>query len=374
MDRPAPREEDYYDDDDYDRGGSRIPMVLAVVAIIIFLAGMGYFLWVSFFSGLMGTTTKNYNVPNLLYQTVEEARAKAEVIEAQFQIVEGGTMDSTAPAGQIVLQNPEYGHNAAAGSTITVTLSNGSGAAGSQDTMPGLFNMDYRMAQTILRRLGYSEEEGNLIIEEESSEEITKDLIIRQTPAEKESLDGVASVTLVVSTGPQVEMVTVIDFTRMSEEKARESAEELKLTVGSMTEEYDPEIPAGSICYQSIAPTTKVEAGRTINFKVSIGPDPNATLEPTPSPTPEAPPEPTPTPTPNTGPAPTTWSVPVELPNDGRETVQVRIVVGNDEAYNQPVNTILGQVSISVSGTGMQTVYVFIDNTLLKTVEHNFNP
>ena len=59
---------------------------------------------------------------------------------------------------------------------------------------------------------------------------------------------------------------------------------------------------------------------------------------------------------------------------DGRETVTVRILVGDKEAYNQPVNTVLGRVSIPVSGTGMQTITVYIDGSLLKTMNHNFNP
>ena len=66
--------------------------------------------------------------------------------------------------------------------------------------------------------------------------------------------------------------------------------------------------------------------------------------------------------------------MPVELPDDGRETVTVRILVGDKEAYNQPVNTVLGRVSIPVSGTGMQAITVYIDGSLLKTMNHNFNP
>ena len=37
-------------------------------------------------------------------------------------------MDSTLPKGQIVNQDPQSGRNAAAGTTITVDISNGSGS------------------------------------------------------------------------------------------------------------------------------------------------------------------------------------------------------------------------------------------------------
>lgn len=372
-------EESYYDDEGYDRGGSRLPMVLAVAAIIIFLAGMGYFLWVSFFSGLIGGAqpVKNYNVPLLTGQTVTEAQTRADVIEAQFQIVEGGTMDSNLPAGQIAAQEPGSGLNAAAGSTITVTLSNGSGAVEPDpEIMPDLFNTDYRSAQSVLRQLGYSTEAGNLILEEEPSDDVTKEYVIRQTPASKTPLDQVTAVTLVVSTGPESKPVTVINFVTMLELDARRAAEALKLKV-TVSEAYDPEIAEGRVCYQSIKPDTEVEEGQTISLRVSKGPDPatSPTPEPTPTPTPEPTPPPvTETPTPPPGPVATTHSVPVELPDDGRETVTVRILVGDKEAYNQPVNTVLGRVSIPVTGTGMQTITVYIDGSLLKTINHNFNP
>ena len=375
--RPRPPEDSYYEDDD--RGGSRLPMVLAVVAIVIFLAGMGYFLWVSFFSGLIGGAqpVKNYHVPLLTGLTVTEAQSRSDVIEAQFQIAEGGTMDSALPAGQIASQEPGSGLNAAAGSTITVILSNGSGVTEPDpEIMPDLFNTDYRSAQAVLRQLGYSQEAGNLILEEEPSDEITKEYVIRQTPASKTPMDGVTSVTLVVSTGPDSKPVTVINFVTMLEADARRAAEALKLKV-TVSEAYDPEIAEGRICYQSIKPDTEVEEGQTISLRVSKGPDPatSPTPEPTPEPTPGPPPTPKPaSPTPPPRPAAPPASVPVELPDDGRETVTVRILVGDKEAYNQPVNTVLGRVSIPVSGTGMQTITVYIDGSLLKTMNHNFNP
>ena len=135
-------------------------------------------------------------------------------------------MDSALPAGQSASQEPGSGLNAAAGSTITVILSNGSGVTEPDpEIMPDLFNTDYRSAQAVLRQLGYSQEAGNLILEEEPSDEITKEYVIRQTPASKTPMDGVTSVTLVVSTGPDSKPVTVINFVTMLEADARRSEE-----------------------------------------------------------------------------------------------------------------------------------------------------
>ena len=159
--RPARVEDDY---DDYpERGGSRLPIILAIVAVAVFVAGIGVFLWVSFFGGAGETL---YAVPSLLGKTLEEARADASVVSANFQIVEGGETDSDRPVGQIVSQDPVEGRNAAAGATITVILSNGSGYTDEEARqMPDLVEQDVRLAVSSLAALGYSEEAGNLVIQ-----------------------------------------------------------------------------------------------------------------------------------------------------------------------------------------------------------------
>lgn len=366
----APRErDDYYDDYDDRQGGSHLPMVLAIVAIIVFLGGMAAFLWVSFFSGFVGATgTKTYNVPNLTGLTIEEARNRPDVQEAQFDIVVGQTVDSDMPEGQIIGQSPDSSMNAAAGATITVTLSGGISIVPDEGAlMPNLENQDQRSALNILRNLGFSDED--IIIEEENSDDYTREFVISQTPEAKTPLADVEKITLVVSLGPKVEQSTVISFVQMTEADARANAERLKLNVGSVEKVYDSEIEEGRICYQSIAPNTKVNEGTTINFRVSMGPDP-ATVE-TPEPTPIATPEPTPPP--EDTPVTNTWTFQVELPDDGRETVTVRVMVGDVEAARHTdVDTRLNSILVTVSGSGMQTVTVYIDDKELKSTNHDF--
>ena len=223
--RPARVEDDY---DDYpERGGSRLPIILAIVAVAVFVAGIGVFLWVSFFGGAGETL---YAVPSLLGKTLEEARADASVVSANFQIVEGGETDSDRPVGQIVSQDPVEGRNAAAGATITVILSNGSGYTDEEARqMPDLVEQDVRLAVSSLAALGYSEEAGNLVIQKEYSEDIAKDRVISTVPTKDTDLTDVAQVTLVVSDGEETLPVTVISFLDMTEEDARKAATDLGL-------------------------------------------------------------------------------------------------------------------------------------------------
>ena len=362
-------------EDDYEevRGASsRLPIFLAIGAVALFLVGMGVFLWFSFFNGLGGGGSTQYNVPKLIGMTVEEAEQHSDVVEAGFHIVVGNTVDSSLPAGQIVSQDPESGRNAQAGATITVDLSNGSDSDELEEgVMPNLVDRDKRIAISELNALGFSEEKGNLVIQEEASEDVTKDYVISTDPKADASLEGVDKVTLVVSTGPDEETATVINFVTMTEQDARDAADKLGLMV-SVEEVYDDSVEAGRVCWQSIDPNTQVEKGQTIRLRVSKGPDPSAgepTTEPTPSPNESTPPTDQPTQTP--GGELKSLPINVNLPQD-RETVTVVVTVNGQEQYRDTLPTVQQLVVVTLKGSGEQTVSIYFDGELSSTKSYNF--
>ena len=365
------REEEY---DDYpDRGASRLPIILAIVAVAVFLVGIGVFLFVSFFSGLGVTGNTAYNVPNLYNKTIEEAQALDEVVEAKFQIVQSGTVASELPEGYIVDQTPESGLNASEGTTITVTVSDGSLSSEANNKMLDLENVDYRLAVSRLEKLGFSESAGNLTIRQENSDDVNENYVISQTPAKDTPLGEVEQVELVVSLGKEKKMVTVISFLDMTIEDAREKAEQdLKLVVSEVTEEYNSDVEAGRVIWQSIENNTSVEEGTSIRFRVSKGPDPEAV--PTPSPTPTTEPTPTPTPTPSGGgtTAEGSASIQVDLPRD-KESVEVVVTVDGQKQYEDVLPTVQQLVVIPLRGTGTQTVTVYIDGKEAWTRAIQFN-
>ena len=354
-------------EDDYEevRGAnSRLPIFLAIGAVALFLVGMGVFLWFSFFNGLGGGSSTQYNVPKLIGMTVEEAEQHSDVVEAGFHIVVGNTVDSSLPAGQIVSQDPESGRNAQAGATISVDLSNGSDSDELEEgVMPNLVDRDKRIAISELNALGYSEEKGNLVIQEEASEDVTKDYVISTDPKADASLEGVDKVTLVVSTGPKEEPVTVINFVTMTEQEARDAADKLGLTV-SVEEVYDDSVEAGHVCWQSIDPNTEVEKGQTIRLRVSKGSDPSAgepTTQPSTDPNESTPPTDQPTESPSS--QLKTISYTVNLPRD-RDSVEVVITVDGQEQYRKTLDTVQQLVTVPLKGSGTQTVGVYFDGQL----------
>ena len=369
--RPKNRKRRYDDDDDYDdydapRGNSsRLPIYLAIAAVALFLVGMGVFLWISFFGGITGNSG-DFNVPRLYGMTVEEAKENADVVKGNFQIVVGGTTESDLPEGQIVSQDPESGRNAQSGAIITVTLSDGSGVEEETGTMPNLVNKDKRIAIAQLEELGFSEEKGNLEIKEEASEDVTEEYVISTDPEAHTDLKDVEKVTLVVSSGPESDPVTVIDFVNMTAQQAKDAAEGMGLVVSSMEEVYDASVPAGYVCWQSIDNKTQVEKGQTISFKVSKGPEPST--EPSTEPTPNQPDtstEPTP------GGQLNAISYNIDLPRD-RDMVQVTVQVDGQTQYDKTLETVQQLVVVTLKGSGTQEISVYLDGQLSKTETRDF--
>ena len=358
--RPARGEEDY---DDYPEpgSGSRLPIILAIVAVVVFVAGIGVFLWISFFGGTRETM---FSVPSLSDMTVEEAREDARVVSAQFQIVEGGSVDSDRAPGVIVSQDPQDGRNALSGASITVMVSNGSGYTDAENrVMPPLEDEDWRVAASQLGELGFSEEAGNLTIEREHSD-YTEGRVIRTDPAAGADLTDVAAVVLVVSDGPDTPQVTVIPFLSMTEEEARQKAVDLGLTPVFDEPQYS-DYPAGTVCWQSIESGLGVPEGTTIRFRLSLGPDPEAVPSEEPSP------EPTPTPAPTPGSELRPYTLYVDLPRD-KETVQVTVSVSDGYTYTNYYDTVMQRIPLTVYGSGVQEITVTIDGEVTHTESHDF--
>ena len=192
--------------------------------------------------------------------------------------------------------------------------------------------------------------------------------MIRTDPAEGTDLTDVEMVTLVVSDGPATTPVAVISFLDMSETEARDIAAEMGLNPVFEDAVYSDEHDADTVCWQSIQPNTSVAEGTTIRFRLSLGPDPEAS--PSPSVEPTATPEPSPTP--DSGVELKDYTFNVNLPRDGRETVHVRVSVGGVDWVNDYYDTIMQVIPVTVRGTGVQEIVVYIDGVASYTESHNF--
>ncbi len=328
--RPAPPRYDE-PEDDYDEPPHRRTLVIPIV-LIVFLAGAGLFLWLTFFSDMFSSAPE-LDVPDLRGLTVEEADADEDL---RFKIVEASTAPSDEyPEGQIVSQDPQSGEKAKEGSTIRVTVSSGKEPV----KMVDVSGLRYEDAVQILQSKGLKVDTP----EYAADDEVEKGYVISYTPLEGVELAPGDTVHLVVSTGKKVKSVIVPTLVGQSLDNARKMITDIGLNVASVTEVYSSEA-AGRVTYQSIASGTEVDEGTSIVLNVSKGPE-----------------------------APTLHNktIDVTLPTD-RESVEVKITVDGAVKYDNTVSTSVENFAPTVSGSGVQHVCVYLDGALVDEFDKDF--
>ena len=108
-------------------------------------------------------------------------------------------------------------------------------------------------------------------IVEEANETVEQGNIIRFEPADKAAYGD--TVTLYVSTGPAVELVTVPEMERKTEEEALKLLSEAGLLPGQVTKEHSSSVAEGSIISQGIEAGSDAEKGSAVDYVVSLGPE-----------------------------------------------------------------------------------------------------
>ncbi len=377
---PRPRRRVEEDMDDYDdRRGPVWPILLAVGAIIAFIAGVIWFLWSSFFSGIVNPETLSFQVPDLQGMTLTEIRQDSEITD-KFEVVEGTFVPSEEfEAGEVVDQMPKKGEMVKAneGEKVTITVDISSG--GNEMTIPKVENMEQRAAMELLR-----DSMGLVVSQElEANDEITKNYAIRTDLLERTPVKRGDRVTLVISSGPDLKEIMVVPVTQMKLEEARKTLEEMELEVGKVDEEPSETVEAGMVLWQSIPGGTKVLAGTAIDLRVSSGPatpsdDPGPSSSPDVSPSPDVtppvvvtePPEPT-----QNQPASGSKAIPVSLPASAadKSAVNVRIEVDGVVKHNNTIETGLFPISPRITGRGNQQVSVYVDDVLVDQYMVNFS-
>lgn len=387
------RQNAYREDDDYyeSEGNGFARGLVVIVAVLACLIGVAYFLWVTVL-GPMFAQGATFEVPSVVGYTWEEA---TQLLSGTgFTLKEGEYLiDEEIPAGQIIRQSPDAGDIVkVGGQQITVNISLG----GTDLKVPDLYNKDRRVAVSILEGLGLVPD-----IQEDYSEDITKNNVISQSPAKNEPIEVGATVTIVISKGKELKKLTMISVINMTLEDATTAIDELGLTVGWVKETYSDDVEEGLICYQSIDVGTDTLESTPVNLMISKGsetttetpteptdsaepsveptvgvteaptdePTVPPTVEPTTEPTAMPTPEPTPTPTPQKV---TRKNGSVELPTEN-ETVIVSVTVGGVESYRQEVPTRLRTTTYTVSGSGVQEIVVYIDGVEVRRYTENFD-
>jgi len=235
-------------------------LVAGIICIAMALLLIGYFMYSFFFADFF-TDTAEVEVPNFVNADAEQIN-NSDYPNFLIQIKEW-VPDENVPIGKVISQEPYSGRMVKSGATISLIVSSGP----STDTMRNLVNSTVSNARTILENLAL---DLNIVTIPESSDVYMKDAVIRTEPAKDEPLTAGQTVTLYVSTGPDVNLIPVPELVGMDVNTAVKSLEDLNLKYGISY--ITAEEAEGTVIFQSIKQLELVKEGTTINLQVSNGP------------------------------------------------------------------------------------------------------
>ncbi len=262
-------EEEEEDDEREHRRKVRGIFIGAVVAIVAVIVIIFFMLWNNLISDLLDGG-EVYEVPTLLGMTIDEAKEYiATEYDGRFEVIcTAAQFDETAEAGDIISQSPTGGSSTKSElTTIEVVVSSG---IQQEDTvyMPSVVGRDYREVQSELE----NEYNVTVVVAEErvSSNSISVDAVVSTDPVAGTPLEEGQTVTLILSSGPEVTTISMPNLIGMQEDAAVETAEAAGLEVGRTITVASSEA-AGEVIYQSVSPYADVEPGTTIYLQISDG-------------------------------------------------------------------------------------------------------
>ena len=245
------------------RSSVRTTLIFSIISVGIFIAGAIYFA-ISIINPFGGDEAEVLRAPNLLGRTMDELRQDPEIWDV-YDIQEGQQVyDDTAPAGQIISQDPDAGRPLDEGQTIVVSISRGPQTI----TLEDYADKEYRQVEVALNRLGLQAE-----IVQETNEEVTQDNVIRTVPTAGSELNSGDTVILYVSKGPEPKSVTVPNVLTQTLAEAEADLRAAGLTPGEAVY-VDSDEPDGTVIFQSVPANSTVEEGTTVDLQISRNPEP----------------------------------------------------------------------------------------------------
>ncbi len=365
------------------------PIIAVVVVILLFLIFVGVFVSKTL-SGLgSNSDVEEVAIPNLVGMQYDDA---VTLYGDSFNIEIGSYVeDNSQTEGEILDQDPAADYVVKQETpTITVKVCIHSDSI----TMPDVTDCTESAAIAALEEAGIP---SSNIIKGTSvySSEVKEGKVVYTSPTAGTPVTSDTLVTYYLSKGPDPDeetenAVTVPYF--VGSTRTQVLAQLKSLNLNGTFEEVEDDSAAGTILTQSIASGTQVEEGTTIAFTVSTGPaesespSPSESESTSPSESESTSPSPSestsPSPSESTSPSPsessgTSVSVDrkytITLPTDTDE-VDVVVKVGDTTAYSSNgVDTSQGSITVTISGSGTQTVSVYIDGTLQSSESVTFN-
>lgn len=269
-------------------------------------------------------------IPNFVGKNIDNVENEIRELEVNLTINERHS--NSIPEGLVISQQPEEGMVVKKGFDVEVIISKGARLI----KVPDLVFKNVNDVPFLLKNEGL--EEGEIIYEFSS---LPIGTVITQSPRPEIEVAEGTKINYVVSKGPEIVMLIMPNLVGHSIESSKATLGRLGLRVGSIREEYSTEHAAGIVTSQSVAATTEIEEGTVINFIISKQEE---IAEPSTS----------------------TRIIEINLV-DRTGTVHVQVIrildEETEEIYSRQhnVDTEGAVLRISITGTGTQTFYIYID-------------
>ena len=215
-------DEEEYEDDDMDPKMERITTILAIVAAVII--GILALVLVANALGVFKSSPKaDSNITQ--DETTDESKVKMiRVVGMNIEDAKKALNDiglgtrvtkeesDTYEVDQVISQDVEEGEEVDMYSTIALVVSSGSNGV----AVPNVTGQEEAAAKSTLEAAGFK-----VNVTQSSSDSVQEGLVISQDPTADSKAENGATITLTVSTGPEIKKVKVPDLRGMTESAAK---------------------------------------------------------------------------------------------------------------------------------------------------------
>ncbi len=345
---------------------AKLPLIVAVLAIGVFFAGVLTLLSTIFGWG-DSKKTEALIVPDILGMTLEEAGKRYnefEIIETDEEVRE---YSDEYEEGEIIKQRPKENEASTSGK-IYVTLSKGKKSG--MQVLTDLTDMSEEQAKIILDREGVV-----YTVKREKADDTAEGCVIKTEPEAGNSVSSDDIVILYISLGKEQKDVLVPNLYGLTEIKAIESLAASNLEKGNVGYAHSNTALKGTVIGQEIQAGDSKPEGTSVGFTISLGPE-------------EKKPDVT---TPNTDehqqkdetksdvstPVTVDKNENIEITRSIRlptepESFVVKITVNGTTQYEKTHKGTDGSVDVSLTGNGEATVCVYINDVLRQEIPIDF--
>lgn len=231
--------------------GITITFVLALVLVMLYAF--------KFFT----TGVDEVKLPNFVGMTQDEVLGSE--YNGKYNIKwEQPEYNSQYEAGIVCHQNPEGGSIVKEGGTVTLTVSLGQ----KMISFPDVYDKTLLQAKTILENAGFDVDD--IKIEYETNADIEVDHVIKTVPLAKKDVPSDCEITLYVCSGPPEDLVKLPSLVGEHKDYVESKLSYQGLVLGTITEVYSNDYPAGYVCAMSPDPNTSAEVGRGTMVDISV--------------------------------------------------------------------------------------------------------